>query len=306
MIPRTPFWNICSSSGEENCAPRRKEGKDAKRYSLTLGVFACLASWRAILYLFTEMYFSLVWISAMLCTLGQGLLQLIYPRLCWVCAVPLDAEASVCAACHAALTHDPHQTCPRCSSTVGAYVNLDGGCTVCREQSFAFERAVRLGPYDGKLREVILRMKHISGEVLAEVVGQVWCQAQREVLRSLPAEVLVPIPLHWFRRWTRGYNQAETLAQTLARQLGLPCWPHCLRRIRNTPRQAWEQSPRRRQINVRGAFRARSGYALSGKNVLLIDDVMTTGATASEAARALLQAGAAKVFLAVLAHGHGR
>src|SRR5438874_13685940 len=98
-------------------------------------------------------------------TLAQGLLQLLYPGACWTCGRPLPPEqAHFCASCRAALTADPYPTCPRCAATVGPFVHLEGGCTHCRSSSFAFERVLRLGPYDGLLRDAILRMKHAAGE----------------------------------------------------------------------------------------------------------------------------------------------
>jgi ComF family protein len=234
-------------------------------------------------------------------------MQLIYPKLCWVCGVSLPQEAdAVCAPCHTALTADAGPTCPRCSSTVGPFVNLDQGCPHCRDEKFPFERAVRLGPYDGVLRDVILRLKNQNGEGLAEILGRLWVLHARERLAELNVQIVVPVPLHWWRRWRRGYNQAETLARAVAAGMRLPCWPRCLRRIRNTPQQSLQSSPTIRKENVRGAFVARPGIALAGKRVLLIDDVMTTGATAADASRALRRAGAAAVCVAVVAHGHGR
>jgi ComF family protein len=183
---------------------------------------------------------------------------------------------------------------------------LEQGCPACRDAGFAFERALRLGPYEGLLRDVVLRLKEHTGEGLAEILGRLWVAHARARFKELNADVVVPVPLHWWRRWRRGYNQAETLAQVIAAGLGLPCWPRCLRRVRNTPKQSLQSSPSQRQANVRGAFVPRAGLALAGKRVLLIDDVLTTGATASEAARALRRGGAAAVAVAVLAHGHGR
>jgi ComF family protein len=151
------------------------------------------------------------------------------------------------------------------------------------------------------LRELILRCKHQSGESLAEVLGAVWAQCANIRLRELGAEVVVPIPLHWWRRWTRGYNQSEALARSLAAGLRLPFFPHVLRRIRNTPHQT-EQTPSARRDNVRNAFVARTVAHVARKTVLLVDDVLTTGATASDAARALRSAGAGHVVVAVLAH----
>src|SRR5262245_59357765 len=105
----------------------------------------------------------------------QGLGQLVYPNACRTCAEPLPPDAGAfCPACRAALLGDTSWTCPRCAGTVGPYAHVEGGCPRCRDERFAFDAAVRHGPYDGLLREVVLRLKHHSGEPLAEAVGALW------------------------------------------------------------------------------------------------------------------------------------
>jgi ComF family protein len=235
--------------------------------------------------------------------IAQGLLQLLYPAQCVFCAVPLaHGPNPVCQTCIEALTVDPYATCPRCAATVGPFAFTETGCPSCRNVSFVFERTLRLGPYDGLLRETVLRLKHQSGETPAEILGRLWASHAEERLRQVNADIVLPVPLHWWRRFRRGYNQSEVLARAIARRLGLPCPARWLRRVRNTPSQV-QQSPTARRENVRGAFRARPRVALHGKSVLLVDDVMTTGSTAGEAARALRAAGAARVVVAVLARG---
>jgi ComF family protein len=234
--------------------------------------------------------------------LGRGLLQILFPAVCSACHCPLTIDqAGFCEPCRTALTIDPHSVCPRCASTVGAFVHLDAGCARCRDDSYHFERAIRLGPYDGLLREVILRLKHAHGESLAETLGDCWAAHAEPRLREIRADYVVPVPLHWRRRWVRGYNQSETLAQALAARLDIPFRPRWLRRIQNTPSQV-QQTPTNRRQNTRGAFVAHKRTELVGKTVLLVDDVLTTGSTASEAARAVRGAGAARVVVAVLAH----
>jgi ComF family protein len=236
-------------------------------------------------------------------SLARGLLQFFYPETCWACARLLTpAERSFCADCRSALTGDSLPTCPRCASTVGPFTYLEDGCPRCRGQRLAFAEAFRLGLYEGLLRDLVLRMKQAAGEGLAEAVGGLWAEHAGGRLRSAAADVVIPVPLHWARRWQRGYNQSEALARALAANLGLPYRPGWLRRIRRTPKQT-ERPPSARRDNVRGAFRAR-GAGLRGRVVLLVDDVLTTGSTASEAARALRAAGAARVVVAVLAHDH--
>jgi ComF family protein len=197
------------------------------------------------------------------------------------------------------LLTDPFPTCPRCAATVGPFAHVAAGCPSCRQVAFSFERVIRLGPYDETLKEVILRLKKLAGEGLAEVLGALWAEHSAARLADLGADLVVPIPLHWWRRWTRGYNQSEALARPLAARLHLPCRPGWLRRIRATPLQT-QQTPANRKTNVKDAFQCGS-RKLAGKTVLLIDDVMTTGNTVSEAARALRQAGAKRVVVAVLA-----
>jgi ComF family protein len=146
----------------------------------------------------------------------------------------------------------------------------------------------------------VLFIKNAHHEGLAELLGERWARARRAAFAGLAIDAVVPVPLHWWRRVVRGYNQSAAVAYGLAGELGLPYRRWWLRRRRNTPSQKALTAGQRRE-NVRGAFCVRSGAPLRGKHVLLVDDVMTTGATSNEAARALKRGGAARVTLAVLA-----
>lgn len=252
--------------------------------------------------------FTTAWHSAT--DIARGLLDLVYPPICWVCeSLQPQLDDGVCPACASKITHDPHPTCPRCSSTVGPHVNLVGGCIECRDVSFAFDQALRMGPYhqqtpaENLLRAVILRMKHKGGQGLADIVGRLWARTMAPRLAALKPDLVVPVPLHWRRRWERGFNQSEGLARALARELKIACRPALVRRTRATPLQTKSSFAQRRD-NVRGAFAVRQAKDISGKTVVLVDDVMTSGATASEAARALRTLKPARIIVAVLAHGH--
>jgi ComF family protein len=232
---------------------------------------------------------------------AAGLVQLLYPGCCHLCGTALAPHVdSFCQPCRDKLSTDPLPACPRCAGTIGPHAAISNGCVNCRNESFAFESAVRLGPYDGVLRDTVIRLKHHAGAGLAELVGELWAKRDGDRFRSLAVEAVVPIPLHWLRRWRRGYNQSAALGRGLARRLQIPFHPSWLRRLRNTPDQT-TQSPTGRRENVRGAFAATRRANLKGRAVLLVDDVMTTGATAHEAARALRAAGATRVCVAVLA-----
>jgi ComF family protein len=229
----------------------------------------------------------------------RGLLHLVYPPLCLICETPLGDTRTLCPSCDDLLCRDPSPTCPRCAANVGPYSDVTDGCTVCRGEVYHFARAFRLGQYDGLLRDVVLRLKHASGENLAEWLGECWAERDRALFLSESIDLVVPVPLHFFRRWQRGYNQSAALAYGLARGLALPWRPWALKRTRWTPFQTM-QTRENRYTNVHGAFTYRGRHSLRGKCVLLVDDVLTTGSTLSEAARALRVAGAGRVVAATL------
>src|SRR4051794_270992 len=107
----------------------------------------------------------------------RGFLELVYPGLCGLCGHLLSAdEPHFCHSCLSKLTHDDTNVCPRCAGTVGPFARVEGGCAACRQHRLHFEQVFRLGPYDGVLRDAILRMKYHAGEELAELVAEVWAE----------------------------------------------------------------------------------------------------------------------------------
>jgi ComF family protein len=174
------------------------------------------------------------------------------------------------------------------------------GCIHCHGRSFSFERAFALGTYDGELRAAILRMKRPTADTLSLAMGRLLAGFLASQLSAAPPDLVVPIPMHWSRRLARGANSPELLAEAVASSWRIPYYPGLLARTRNTLPQ-FELPPRDRFRNVRGAFQVRIGYDLSDARVLILDDILTTGATASDAARALRIRGANSVVVAVLA-----
>jgi predicted amidophosphoribosyltransferase len=147
-------------------------------------------------------------------TLARGFLQIFYPNLCWVCGRSIPPEQhAFCPVCYEALFIDTKPACPRCAATVGPFVNVDNGCGLCRSEGFAFDGAVRLGVYEDQIRDVVLLLKQGHNESLAELVAEQWALRSLDKLRSLGIGSVVPVPLHWWRRWQRGYNQSEALAR---------------------------------------------------------------------------------------------
>ncbi len=171
-------------------------------------------------------------------------------------------------------------------------------CTACQEKPFPFARARAACLYSDASRDIILRFKHGDRLDLVPMLVRWLERAAGDLIRD--AEVVVPVPLHPLRLLKRRYNQAAELARPLARNAGLAFLPEALKRTRMTA----PQGSRDRHANVRGAF-AASGKGFQGRRVLLVDDVMTTGATARACAETLLGAGATCVDVAVLARAVG-
>ncbi len=236
--------------------------------------------------------------------LARNIAQLVYPNECLICDAR-EGEAGtfrhgLCTDCHRAVTTDPFPVCPWCAQTVGPHTDTANGCGECRGVSLGFERAFRLGPYEGKLRDAVLRTKVLAGEGLADLLGRTFVESRGTDLATVPVDFVCPIPLHWWRKWTRGYNQAEAIARELAAGLRVSFDPGLLVRTRYVTQHV-QASRTARLANMKGAFRVRAGARVLGQTVLLVDDVMTTGSTVSEAARTLRAAGADRVVIGVLA-----
>lgn len=211
-------------------------------------------------------------------------MQISYPT---VIAWALDIFAPAhCAGCG-----DPgSDLCPRCG---GAILNLK---SVVGRAGARAPQAVALGEYDGLLRSVVLALKFRGARMLGARLGR--CLAQKI---AWPYESIVPVPLHALRQRSRGYNQAAEIAHGIAAYSGAPRADGALVRVRATLPQT-ELDFASRRANVRDAFApGREAYRVRGRRVLLVDDVITTGATGSACAAALLSAGARAVYLAALA-----
>jgi ComF family protein len=174
-------------------------------------------------------------------------------------------------------------------------LDAEGRCALCRSGLRGFDWAYCFGAYEGTLRQLIHLYKYDRMKPLAGPLGDLLAAA---LPRDQRFDGIVAVPLHWRRKWERGFNQSDLLARSIARRSGVPLL-HPLRRRRATRVQAGLSKTRRRE-NVAGAFAARAG-AVQGLRILLVDDVMTTGATASACAHALKRAGARSVALLTLA-----
>ena len=231
----------------------------------------------------------------------HALFSILFPDECRICGEALRGytRVPVCARClksPAAL--EAEYFCSQCKTPFQNHfpLDLEGRCALCRSVLRGFDAAYCFGFYEGPLRELIHLLKYDGMKPLARPLGEL-------LSRALPLDeqfdAIVPAPLHWRRRFERGFNQSWLLARELARRRGLPV-VNALRRVRATRSQTGLSNARRRE-NVGGAFRRRRGRPVNGLRLLLVDDVMTTGATAAACAMALRRAGAVEVRVAVWA-----
>jgi len=231
-------------------------------------------------------------------TIGRDLL---FPPQCIGCGEAIHGSGELgCAECLQRLGPVVWHGCLRCGHRAPELGAAPAQCPACQANGLRFDAAVVLGGYHEGLREIVLRMKKPSHQATSMAMGRLLVRRRKERLPELPAALIVPVPMYWPRRLLRGINSPDVLADILAQSLAIPVRRGVLVQHRKTKRQSL-LPPSRRFENVRGAFRVARPEAVRGARVMLVDDVLTTGATCSEAAKMLKQAGAAAVVVAVLA-----
>jgi ComF family protein len=242
--------------------------------------------------------------SSLLQRVLDGLLNLVYPERCILCAAPVARrhECSVCGDCWAravALKIAP----PRCSSCGLPFQNFGEAseylCGHCILQIPPYSGARSFGYYTAELSRMIQALKFQGRRNVAGLLAPLLAGTFFENWGRGDFDLLVPVPLHPKRKRERGYNQSELLTRFLSRQIAVP-WLPALVRVRPTAPQVG-LTDSQRQENVRKAFRSRNPLQISKLRILLIDDVMTTGATVASAARALRDAGALRVSVLTVA-----
>lgn len=229
----------------------------------------------------------------------KPLVDLLFPPSCAVCHSSPSSESQLCLSCAAELTRLPESSCHRCGALISPHHAGRDRCDHCSDPPLKFSRLVCLGQYEGPLRDIILRMKRPSQTALSLAMGKLLTGNRRQNLEKMQPDLLIPIPMHWTRKLRRGVNSPELIAESIARHLSAPSERGVLK-LRRNPQIQSSLSPTQRFVNMRGAFRCTAGYAIKGARVLLVDDVLTTGATCSEAAAELRRNGAKEVFVAVI------
>ena len=231
-------------------------------------------------------------------SLAAELLGLAFPPACAACTTLLEEAAPFCALCALATEPVPLPGCDRCAEPV----ERPGVCPRCFRAPPSFRQAHAAFVHTGPLARAIHRFKYEGHSALAVPLAGALAAASRGWLERLAQPTLVPIPLHWRRLLRRGYDHAGLLTRALAHVTGLPLEPTLLRRIRATRRQVGLTEAERIE-NVHGAFAVCTQVPRGP--VVLVDDVLTTGATARAAGSALREAGARRVYVLTLARAVG-
>jgi competence protein ComFC len=233
-------------------------------------------------------------------------LRAVFPHVCEFCGVREagPAESFICSECRKArlaIKWIVPPYCKKCGYEFEGSITNDFQCQYCIEHDFAFASARAAVHLFGLIKEVVHRFKYERNRWFEPFLAELLIETALPDLKSNPVDLMIPIPLHKRRRRLRGFNQAECLVKPLATELGIPHEFGWLRRVRDTRQQALLE-PEERPENVRNAF-AFKGPPLEGKRILLIDDVLTTGFTASACANELMKNGAGEVRVWTLARG---
>jgi ComF family protein len=249
--------------------------------------------------------------SARLRQLAGALASVFFPAPCGVCGEILDdaSRIPICRSCLDLLTPWTAPLCARCGRPFVSGVAIEGAaqplCHGCRRGLYDFDFARSYGAYSPTMAQAIVLLKYEQVTPLAGWFAERLLPLAREHAAQFAADVMVPVPLHPARQRERGYNQAELIARPLAKQMGIPCRPYLLARTRPRPEKQ-RLTVRERWRSVRNAFVIRDGSAVDKLRVLLLDDVLTTGATLDACSRALREAGATYVAAMTVARAMPR
>jgi ComF family protein len=230
-------------------------------------------------------------------------IDFLVPHRCCLCGrtdrPPVSAGVSFCVSCAEELSPDPVNRCERCGAEAGPHASTQNGCTHCRNRKLRFRSVICLSMYEGRLRKVLLSAKWSFSTVPIRSLARLFVSARKDELQSLGVNRIIPIPQHWRQRLVRNFNPAAVIAEELGHLLRIPCDVHVLQRARRTRPQK-RVSVHQRFENQQGALTLRDSHMIQGERILLVDDVLTTGATCSEAAALLRHAGAAECHVAVI------
>ena len=237
-----------------------------------------------------------LWLNQKMLSLTDQILNWLYPPTCIACKVMLPVNMGdfyICDRCEPLFEKVAPPVCKKCGQVLNAE---DENCASCFGKSFYFVSNESVFMYDELMRDLLRDMKFRNKKRIATGLGKLWAK-----LIKMPDEefVLTWLPMHPKKQKERGFNQAEVMAKVIAQALGLSC-RSILRRTVDTPAQAGLH-PKLRQENVRDAFEINRGLTIHDANIVVIDDIFTTGASLNECARVLKEGGANNIYAKTLA-----
>lgn len=241
----------------------------------------------------------------MLRRLFTGLASLVYPATCLACKSPLDSSAKndiICTTCLGKIKKNTPPFCHSCGRQLEKKSLAKNICRGCLKKTLHFDRAFSPCVYEGVTKDLIHKFKYRNKERLGQPLSKIMIEFIHQY--RLPVEFvdcIIPVPLSAARLREREFNQSEILARNIASAFKKPLVTDCLKRHRHTKKQADLEINERLQ-NVSGSFSVTDTHMITNKNILLIDDVLTTGATSSEAANTLKKSGAQVVFVLTVAN----
>lgn len=245
--------------------------------------------------------------------LRQRLSALVFPPHCTVCGVLLSrndpnysSRIHFCELCQNQVISPLHDACRRCGaihlgSRIGESTKLLE-CRFCRRQDFPVEACSALGNYGDLLQRLVIQLKGHRNESLALQLGQLLGQRLKELPWSRNLEAIVPVPAHWSKQLQKGFHGAAVIGEGIRRELRLDWLPRAVRSTRRTAKQGMLENSERYR-NVAGAFEVTYPDRVAGRNLLIVDDVLTSGATMTAVCETLQEAEAGKMYAAVLARG---
>jgi len=236
--------------------------------------------------------------------IGRCFLNLIYPSECQICKASLDPvrKECLCGDCKAKIRLNLPPFCAKCGRSLINSVTALELCNDCKSSNYHFRKVWAVGHYEGILKECIHLFKFNGKLSLAPLFNELFLNFASSYMKIALFDAIVPVPLHSSKIRERTFNQAELLAKNFGRKTKIPINTSCLIRIKNTSPQT-ELSKNKRFLNIKGAFGTKRSPLLKDKNILLVDDVFTTGSTLDECAKILLGDGAKSVECLVLARG---
>jgi len=229
---------------------------------------------------------------------GHAVMDFLLPPLCLNCDGSVTENQTLCAACWKSIHFIASPSCACCGAPFDLPVEEGTLCGACLANPPLFDGARSAFLYDDASRGLVLRFKHADQLHPVPALALMMVRAGEAFWGE--ADMIVPVPLHRWRLLKRRYNQAALLAQEIGKKTRVPVAVDCLERVRATPTQG-HKNRRERQANLVGAFALKRGQNVEGKNIVLIDDVMTSGATVEACAKVLKKAGAARVSVVTLA-----